>query len=66
MLPITKINGMTIGDGKMGPIFRRLIDSWSEEVGVDIIAQTRAFAAEVGSGTAGTSMYRFTKPETSR
>jgi hypothetical protein len=50
----------------MGPVFQRLIDSWSEEVGVDIIAQTRAFAEEVGAGTAGTSMYRFTKPEASR
>jgi branched-chain amino acid aminotransferase len=66
MLPVTRINGMTIGDGKMGPIFQRLIDSWSEEVGVDIIAQTKSFAAEVGAGTAGTSMYRFAKAETSR
>lgn len=66
MLPCTKINGVTIGDGKMGPIFRRLIDSWSEEVGVDIIAQTRAFAAEVGAATSGTSMYRFTQPEPRR
>jgi branched-chain amino acid aminotransferase len=67
MLPCTKINGMTIGVGTMGPIFRRLIDSWSEEVGVDIIAQTKAFAAEAGGGLAtGTSMYRFTKPETPR
>jgi branched-chain amino acid aminotransferase len=66
MLPVTRINGMPIGDGRIGPIFRRLIDSWSEEVGVDIIAQTRAFAAEVGAGTAGTSMYRFSMPEAPR
>jgi branched-chain amino acid aminotransferase len=66
MLPVTKINGMTIGDGTMGPIFRQLIDSWSEEVGVDIIAQTKAFAAEVGAETVGTSMYRFAKPEAAR
>jgi len=66
MLPVTKINGMVIGDGRTGPIFQRLIDSWSEEVGVDIISQTKAFAAEVGAGTAGTSMYRFAQPETAR
>ena len=49
MLPCTKTNGLLIGDGKPGPIFARLIDAWSEEVGVDIIAQTKAFAAEVGA-----------------
>jgi branched-chain amino acid aminotransferase len=59
MLPVTKINGLTIGDGEMGPIFRQLIDAWGEEVGVDIIAQTKAFAAETGAATSGTSMYRF-------
>jgi len=60
MLPCVKINGLTIGDGKMGPVFKRLIDAWSEEVGVDIIAQTRAFAAEVEQGaSAGTNIYRF-------
>jgi branched-chain amino acid aminotransferase len=59
MLPVTKINGLTIGDGKVGPLFRQLIESWGEEVGVDIIAQTKAFAAETGAATSGTSMYRF-------
>ena len=59
MLPCTRINGLPIGDGKPGTTFKRLIDAWSEEVGVDIIAQTRAFAAEVGQDTAGSSTYRF-------
>jgi branched-chain amino acid aminotransferase len=60
MLPVTKINGLVIGDGKMGPMFKRLIDAWSEEVGVDIIAQTKAFAAEAGASlTSGTTIYRF-------
>jgi branched-chain amino acid aminotransferase len=66
MLPCTRINGMPIGDGAIGPIFKRLIDSWSEEVGVDIISQTRTFAAEVGAATSGTSMYRFAKQDTPR
>lgn len=39
MMPVTKINGLPIGDGKPGPMFRRLIDAWSGEVGLDILAQ---------------------------
>jgi len=66
MLPCTRINGLAIGDGKPGPIFRRLIQAWSEEVGVDIIAQTKAFAAEVGEATAGTSTYRFDTPRSEK
>jgi branched-subunit amino acid aminotransferase/4-amino-4-deoxychorismate lyase len=40
MAPVTKINGVTIGDGAVGgPIYNRLIQAWSKEVGVDIRAQ---------------------------
>jgi branched-chain amino acid aminotransferase len=59
MLPCTKIDHVVIGDGSVGPVFKRLIDAWSEDVGVDIIAQTKAFAAEVGESLAGATMYRF-------
>lgn len=62
MLPCTKINGLTIGDGKMGPVFKRLLAAWSEDVGVDIMAQTKSFAAEVGGTlSSGTTIYRFDK-----
>ena len=61
MIPCTKLNGIPIGDGKVGPMFRRLIDAWNRDVGVDIIAQTQAFAAEVGDALAGTNIYRFVK-----
>jgi branched-chain amino acid aminotransferase len=36
LMPVTKINGVPIGDGKPGPMFRRLLEAWSQEVGVDI------------------------------
>lgn len=39
LMPVTKINGTTIGDGKPGPIFRRLLTAWSALVGVDIEQQ---------------------------
>lgn len=39
LMPVTKINGMTIGDGMPGPIYRRLIEAWSRLVGLDIEQQ---------------------------
>jgi branched-chain amino acid aminotransferase len=39
LMPVTRINGVTIADGRAGPIYRRLIAAWSELVGVDIVAQ---------------------------
>ena len=39
IMPATKINGVEIGDGKPGPVFRKLVAAWSEEVGVDILGQ---------------------------
>lgn len=41
LLPVTKINGLPIGDGRPGPVYRRLMEAWSAEVGLDIVAQTR-------------------------
>jgi branched-chain amino acid aminotransferase len=39
LMPATRLNGVQIGDGKPGPIYRRLIDAWSEMVGLDIEMQ---------------------------
>jgi branched-subunit amino acid aminotransferase/4-amino-4-deoxychorismate lyase len=39
LMPATKINGAPIGDGKPGPVARRLLAAWSEAVGLDIAAQ---------------------------
>ena len=36
LMPVTKINGIAVGEGKPGPVFRCLLDAWSEEVGVNI------------------------------
>ncbi len=38
-LPATKANGVSIGDGKPGPITMRLLNAWSENVGVNIVDQ---------------------------
>jgi branched-chain amino acid aminotransferase len=36
LMPVTKINGVAIGDGKPGMVYRKLLTAWSGEVGLDI------------------------------
>lgn len=45
LCPVTKINGVTIGDGKPGVVYRRLITAWSELVGLDVVGQFAARAS---------------------
>jgi branched-chain amino acid aminotransferase len=39
IMPATKFNGLPVGDGQVGPITQRLLDAWSELVGMDIVKQ---------------------------
>jgi branched-chain amino acid aminotransferase len=39
MLPVTSLNGLNIGGGKVGEIFYKLINRWSEKTDVGIINQ---------------------------
>ena len=41
ILPVTSIMGDVIGNGKMGSITKRLLDTWSLNVGVDIVSQIK-------------------------
>lgn len=43
ILPVNSLNGVPIGDGKMGRITKSLLDKWSENVGVDIIGQIKTW-----------------------
>jgi branched-subunit amino acid aminotransferase/4-amino-4-deoxychorismate lyase len=36
LMPVTRINEIPIGNGKVGKMCRRLLAAWSEEVGLDI------------------------------
>ena len=38
--PVVRINGVDIGDGKPGPMGRRVLDRWSEVVGKDVYRET--------------------------
>lgn len=46
ILPITRFNSFTVGSGKPGPVFQRLIQAWSERVHTDIIAQAKGRVAD--------------------
>jgi branched-chain amino acid aminotransferase len=60
MLPVTKLNGLNIGDGKVGPVFNSILKAWSDNVGVDIVTQIKTWNKIDGatSGDAPTP-YRF-------
>lgn len=44
MLPVTGINSIPIGNGKVGPVFGKIINKWSANVGLDIQAQIKEFS----------------------
>ncbi|MBH44258.1 MAG: branched-chain amino acid aminotransferase [Gammaproteobacteria bacterium] len=46
LLPVTKINGLDIGNGKLGPITQKLHDQWSKNVGLDIFKQIKDYSKE--------------------
>lgn len=41
IMPATRFNGMSVGDGKVGPITRKLLAAWSDLVGIDIVKQAK-------------------------
>jgi branched-chain amino acid aminotransferase len=44
VLPVVKFDDHQIGDGRPGPVYKKLLQAWSEDVGVDIAEQARRFA----------------------
>ena len=60
MLPVTSLGGVSIGDGAVGSMFRRLLRRWSDNVGVDIEGQIRAWdGSRTEQAAAGPSPYAF-------
>jgi len=43
--PVVRMNGVPIGDGKPGPMWRKILDRWSKIVGKDIYAEIAGAAA---------------------
>ena len=48
MMPATRFNGRPIGDGAIGPVYRRLANAFVESIGVDFIEQARLCAERLG------------------
>ena len=48
LIPATRFNGSSIGDGSVGPVYRRLADAFIETVGVDFIAQAKSYVGRTG------------------
>jgi branched-chain amino acid aminotransferase len=44
ILPVMRLNGQEIGNGKYGKVTKLLLDTWSENVGIDIEKQTKYFS----------------------
>jgi len=42
ILPIVTMNGAPIGDGKVGPVTKRLMEAWEKRVGMDFVGQALA------------------------
>lgn len=38
-IPIVEVDGFRVGSGKPGPVYKRILDAWSESVGVQIDKQ---------------------------
>ena len=51
IMPATRFNGHDVGTGEPGPVTKRLMSAWNQMVEVDMVAQARGFAEEVGDGS---------------
>lgn len=61
ILPVTSLNGLKIGDGKIGGVTQFLINKWGDRVGVDLIAQIKMFNEECKLAVNASTPYSFKK-----
>ncbi len=59
MLPVTSLNGLAIGDGKVGANFKRILHEWDNRVGLNIENQIKSWNSN--DGQVGTTPYQFKK-----
>ena len=60
LLPVTKINGIKIGNGQRGKITNSLLSKWSDNVGLNIEEQIKTFNQEMQNyGSNGSTPYQF-------
>ena len=59
LLPVTSLNGTPIGDGRVGPVTKQLLDRWSANVGINIPAQIQTWGQTAVNTGGGPSPYSF-------
>lgn len=59
VLPVTSLNSIKIGNGRMGDVAKLLIDTWGKNVGVDIIGQIKAWNRAQATASDAPSPYSF-------
>jgi branched-chain amino acid aminotransferase len=59
MLPVTRFNGTPIGGGEVGPVYSRLLNRWSDNEGVNISAQIKAWNEVHQTQSDAPTAYRF-------
>ncbi|MCH2210253.1 MAG: aminotransferase class IV [Fuerstiella sp.] len=45
----TSFEGQTVGDGRPGPVFHTLLNTWKDQVGIDFVAQALDYAPRVAA-----------------
>ncbi|MCY3016837.1 MAG: aminotransferase class IV [Planctomycetota bacterium] len=50
LLPVTRLDGQAVGDGRPGPLFAQLLAAWGGDVGIDIATQARRCAGILPGG----------------
>jgi branched-chain amino acid aminotransferase len=56
MLPVVSLDGIMIGNGNIGPLYKEILGEWGEDVGVDIKAQIQSWD---NGAKEGVSPYQF-------
>jgi len=59
MLPVTRLNNLAVGDGKVGNIFNALLSQWSKNTGVNIKSQIQNWNQEGSLDENVITPYRF-------
>ena len=60
MLPVTSLNGLIIGNGKVGSIFNSILNKWSKNTGIDVKAQIQNWnKSDISSFNSSPTPYSF-------
>lgn len=59
ILPVTSLDRQKIGTGKVGPMVKKLIQKWSDNVGLDFVKQIKDWNQKFDTGEITVSPYSF-------